>query len=195
MPRSERGGPTRRTPLALLVVAATLLLARLGVGIWYEAHPEDRPDLVSWTPAPAAGRATPTGKPVLYVFTDPASKDSRRAEREVFADPALAQRIQAQFAPVRVEGPLVSPDPGARELRARFGVETLPAFVVTSPDGARFRKLEGYTSSYALMDSLRRAQLEMMDLPFIRGKSFRFQVGTPPPGAFPPDSLDQVPGR
>ena len=193
MPPSERAGPTRRTPLVLLIVAGALLVARVALGIWYEAHPEDRPDLVTWGAAPAPGHATATGKPVLYVFTDPANADSRRLEREVFGDPGRVRMIEASFAPVRVEGSPSTDDARSAELRSRFGIVTVPSFVVTSPDGGRFRKFTGYSSAFALMDSLRQAQLSMADLPFIRPKGFHFQVGTPPGATL--DSVDQVPGR
>jgi hypothetical protein len=193
-PSDRRTGPTRRTPLALLIVAGALLVARVALGIWYEVHPAERPELVTWTSPPAPGRSTASGKPVLYVFTDD-SPASRRAARELFSDPGAARAIESQFVPVRIEGSAGGRAGDDAELRARFGVERLPAFVVTSPDGGRFRKFSGYSNPQALMDSLSQARLEMMDLPFIRSRSFRFGTGPGPQGAPEPDSAGQRPGR
>src|SRR5215831_14763347 len=195
MPPSDgRRGPTRQTPLVLLIVAGVLLVARVATGIWYEVHPGKPLDEVNWAPAPAPGRAAPSGKPVLYVFIDDSQDASQRLEREVFADARAAQMLESAFVPVRVSS---SAADGA-VLRARFGVTELPACVVTSPDGGRFRTIAGYTNAGALMDSLSAARMEMADLPFIRGRTFRFGVGGPAgiPGGTPePDSAAQQPGR
>ena len=195
MPRSEaRRGPTRSTPKALLIVAGVLLAARIALSLWYEIHPGAARDVVSWTSPPAPGATTSSGKPVLYVFTDDSQSDSRRFSRDVLADERNSRYLDGWFAPVTVDASK-SATPRAAELRARFGVDQLPAFVVTSPDGARFRKFSGYSNPQAFVESLSQARGAMADLPFIRSRSFRFGASTGGPIQLETDSTAQRPGR
>ena len=196
MPPSEaRRGPTRSTPKALLIVAGVLLAARIALSLWYEVHPGAKQDIVSWALPPAPGATTRSGKPVLYVFTDDSQPDSRRFSRDVLADERNSRYLDGWFAPVKVDASAKSATPHAAELRSRFGVDQLPAFVVTSPDGGRFRKFSGYSNPQAFVESLSQARGAMADLPFIRSRSFRFGASTGGPIQLETDSTAQRPGR
>jgi hypothetical protein len=194
-PSDKRRGPTRSTPKALLIVAGALLAARIALSLWYEIQPGAKPEVVNWTSPPAPGATTPSGKPVLYVFTDDTQSDSRRFSRDVLADERNARYLDGWFAAVKVDRSGKPPMPRAAEFRARFGVDRAPTFVVTSPDGGRFRKFSGYTNTQALAESLAQARQAMSDLPFIRSRSFRVGASTGGPIQLETDSTAQRPGR
>src|SRR6266446_4908136 len=116
-------GPTRSTPVTLMVVAGLLLVARVALGIWDAANPESRPELVNWTaPAAAVDEARARGRLLLYAFTDRGVPASRKLAAEIFADAQSAQRIDKQFVAVRLEGKPADDSPEIAELRARYKI-------------------------------------------------------------------------
>lgn len=198
MPPTEAGGSrrgsTRVTPLWLLAIAALLLAARVGTGVWAEVRPEGRPDLVDWvTPSEAQGDANFNGRSMLYVFTDSRVPASRKLVSDVFTKPDAARRINDAFASVRIDGPASGDTPEAAELRRRFEVTELPTLVVVSQDGTKSRRIVGHTSANATLQALLSARLEMMGLPAGsagRGVQFKFggRFGDHAVGNAPPDS-------
>jgi thiol:disulfide interchange protein len=151
-PPTRRSGSSRAAPVALLALAGVLLVARVATGIYDHLHPPTRPDLVEWRdPETGQAEARATGKPILYDFTADWCGPCRQMQREVFAKPASAERINAGLVPIRVldrareEG---RNPPGVEALQKRFGVTAFPTLVVASPDGGRFESKSGYRGAF-----------------------------------------------
>ena len=147
MPATERGS-TRRLPLALAIVSAVLLVARIGFGIAEERHPLDAADAVDWrTAAVGESEAMQKGGVVLYFFSSPSEPQSRALANEVFANEKMARGIDQMFVPVKLvdlrkETGQNLPEVAARE--QRFGVHVFPTLVAFDPKSGHFERLEGY---------------------------------------------------
>lgn len=135
---APRGGSTRLLPRWLLIVAAALLVARIGTGIYEERHPPAAADLVHWRTIEAGlVEARQQAKPLLYDFTADWCPPCRAMQREVFADPQSAESIERLFVPVRVldrmreEGRNAS---AVDSLQRAYKIDSFPTLVVTSPD-------------------------------------------------------------
>jgi hypothetical protein len=164
--------------VALLAVAGLLFAARIAVGVWDVASPDARPDLVNWVSPEEAALAGQSGSRfVLYAFVDPTQVESRKLTREVFSSPSLAPAINREFVPVRVEVSAGNPDEDSRARLERFKVTAIPALVVTSPGGERFKSLSGFHDARATHEFLQEAKVEVLGLPFTRGGRFQFRIG------------------
>lgn len=171
-------GATRATPVWMLAIAALLLAARVGSGVWEAANPESRPELVEWTaPSAAEETARASGRLVLYAFTDRRNAASRRLASDLFADPKRATELGRAFVPIRVEGDPAEDSPEIAALRERFKVTTLPALVVATPDGARSKLIRGDARAATVLEQLVVARIELLDLPIPNRRGFQFQFG------------------
>lgn len=151
----------RRIPLALPIVAALLLAARI---VWLQIPHGDEEDvhsLVKWTSISAAQElARSEHKPILYDFTAAWCAPCKQLEAQVFADEKLAARINATFVAVRVldrqqeEGmnPLA-----VNDLEKRYGIEVFPTLVVSDATGAELQRMEGFRGREAFVSLLTNA--------------------------------------
>ncbi len=112
----------------------------------------DPVDTIFTLPATGIVPADCHERPVFLLVVAPASRVSRRFEREVLAVAKVRALLSAEFVCARVEFPL--PDGLAR----RYRVEKTPAFVFLDRFGARLRTVEGERSVESFLDLLR-AQL------------------------------------
>ncbi|HEY2955642.1 MAG TPA: thioredoxin fold domain-containing protein [Candidatus Eisenbacteria bacterium] len=146
--RPPRSGATRATPRWLLAVAGALLVARVALGIYEQARPVERPSLVEWRdPVAGQAEARAAGRLALFYFTRDGAPPCRAMNREVFADPRIADAINARLVPIRVLDLAHEEDRNSAdvvELEQRYGVTEFPTLVVATPGGPDFLKQAGY---------------------------------------------------
>lgn len=165
-PRAARSGPTRAMPVILLAVAALLLAARVGLGVYEHLRPVERSERVEWRePASGEAEAREGNRPVLYCFTRNGDPLCRQLARETFADPRIAHTLEMRFVPVRVldlsreEG---RNPPDVERLMQAYSVTEFPTLVVAFPGRERFQKQAGYRGALPTMEFLSRAAGTMM---------------------------------
>jgi len=164
MPPAEperSSGPSRPLPRLLLILAAALLVARVGTGVWEEHHPVKAVDRVAWVEIEkAVEEARRTGKPILYEFGADWCGPCQMMARDVFANAEAAQRIGQTFVPVRVldrqreEG---RNPPDVERLESAYGVSAFPTLVVAWPNEPKFEITSGYAGRDATLSWLARA--------------------------------------
>jgi thiol:disulfide interchange protein len=148
-------GSTRARPTALLVLAAALLIARVGAGVYEARHAAPMGGLVKWRAPDGNEVANAGGKPVLYDFAATWCGPCKRMDREVFANAGSAAMIDATFVAVHVDDNDQSM--AAAALRSRHHVDALPTLVVIRPGGGEPRRLEGYSGKQRVLSFLKRA--------------------------------------
>ncbi len=174
MPAPVRSSSTRRMPLLLLVLAAALVIARIGTGVWEHAHPPEPIERLRWrTLAQGVAESRGTGRPILYDFTAAWCPPCRMLNRDIFADPRAARQIETLFVPVRVMD-------RAREdghnpawvdsLQHAFGITGFPELVVVPADGSEPTILDGYGGDKqgelrALMRAAVQVHMPRLDFP------------------------------
>ena len=171
MPPVEPARPTgssRPLPRGLLILAAALLVARIGTGIYEHQHPpvpggagSSAPspspsqgqahaavDFVAWVPAEQAeSESRRTGKPILYEFSAEWCGPCKMLANDVFADPAAASQITQMFVPVHVvdrqqeEG---RNPPAIERLQSAYSINGFPTLVVARPGITNYESKDGY---------------------------------------------------
>ena len=133
----------RAMPIALMIVAAALLIARFA---WTPPQPKD--SLIRWvTPAEGIERARATGKPILFNFTAEWCRPCHILDAEVFADPVIASDINERYIAVRVldrkqeEGKNA---PDVEALEQRYSVRGFPTIVFADAGGTEQGRMEGF---------------------------------------------------
>jgi thiol:disulfide interchange protein len=152
--------------MLLLGVALVLLIARVVIGLYEQAHPQHDADLIRWRPiAGAADEARRTGKPLLYDFAADWCAPCQMMQREVFSDPSVADRIERMFVPVRVIDRRQEEGHNPAEvdsLQQQFRIESFPTLVVVSADGGEPAMLVGYRGKGPTIQALTMAGTRAM---------------------------------
>jgi thiol:disulfide interchange protein len=148
-------GSTRARPTTLLVLAAGLLIARVGAGVHEARHAAPSGGLVKWrAPDGAEAAAFDARKPILYDFSAAWCGPCKRMDREVFANEEAASLINSTFVAVHVDDDDQAMASAA--LRSRHRVDALPTLVVVRP-GGEARRLQGYPGKQRVLSFLRHA--------------------------------------
>ena len=154
-PAEKRIGSTRFDPSWLLLVAAALLLARVGWGVWESYNPPKRAEKVAWVEfeqAEALARAS--GKPILYDFTAEWCPPCNAMKSELFSDEKHARAIARVLVPVRVLDRQREEGRNAAwvdSLQRAYAVDGFPTLVVYSPKTGRSQRSIGYGGTDATL--------------------------------------------
>ena len=159
---SKAQGSSRPLPRWLLILAAALLVARIGTGIYEHQHPpapaaddasghaQGPPvaDLVAWVPAERAeAESQRTGKPILYEFSAAWCGPCKMMAREVFADPQAASVIGSMFVPVHVVDRKMEEGHNSEQvdrLMSAYSIDGFPTLIVTWPGKGKYESTSGY---------------------------------------------------
>src|SRR5438445_8440095 len=163
--RETPRGSTRRAPAVLLMLAAALLVARIGTGIWEQRGAPEPADRMQWRPiANAEAESRASGRPVLYEFSAAWCGPCNRMAAEVFAYPASAGRLGSMFVPVHVvdrgreDG---RNPPEVQALQDRFHIDAFPTLVVCDPATGRHETITGYGGRTVMMRELMQARAKL----------------------------------
>ncbi len=107
---------------------------------------------IRWHPDLPQGRqaARADSRPMLLYFWDWLSPDRARMETQVFSDPRVVAAMH-RTANVRLEYGWF------RDLARQYDVQTVPTFVLTSPEGVEQARLTGVPSPDAFLSWLQDA--------------------------------------
>lgn len=140
----------RSIPHWLFLAVGALVVVRLVLWALPEKKGEreiEESDIQWVAPDAALEQARRSGKPVMYEFTAAWCPPCRQLEADVFDDPAMAKRINAQFIPVRVIDRMREDGrnaPAVDQLQRQFGVEGFPTIVVADAYGKVKSRADGY---------------------------------------------------
>jgi hypothetical protein len=140
----------RAIPIALIVIAALLLIARIASHFL-----KDEPKLeqstatgVKWmSHDDGLATARATGKPILYDFTAEWCPPCHLLDEEVFRDAQFAAEINRRFVPVRVldrqqeEG---RNPPHVAALQQQYRIDGFPTVIFASTDGIELARTVGF---------------------------------------------------
>lgn len=163
---AARAGSARHLPRWLLIVAGALLVARIGTGVWEQAHPPVYEERIRWRALPAAvEEARRTRKPILYDFTADWCPPCRQMQSDLFSDPEAAAQISASFVPVRVLDRQREEGRNAAwvdSLQRHYQVTGFPTLVVARLEGGEPTVITGYPGKTQTMQQLSRAMMRGM---------------------------------
>lgn len=141
-------GNQRSVPLWLMALVVALVAGRIVVSRLPETNPKQTVSLVRWVPAAIAVRlAQERGKPIMYEFTADWCPPCHQLEDQVFADPALAGRINRGFVPVRITDRMREEGrnpPDVKRLQNLYNVRGFPTVIFVDANGNLKKRMEGY---------------------------------------------------
>jgi thiol:disulfide interchange protein len=163
---APRAGSTRHLPRWLLIVAGALLVARVGSGVWDQAHPPVYEERIRWrTLAQGVEEARRTRRPILYDFTADWCPPCRLMQSELFGDPEASAQITSSFVPIRVLDRQREEGRNAAwvdSLQRHYQVTVFPTLVVARLGGGEPTVITGYPGKTQTLQMLSRAMMRGM---------------------------------
>ncbi len=151
---SFHGGTAERARKALAVALTTLGL--FGVTNYLLA-PKGNIELAWMTDEPAAvAAAHAAGRPLLIDFAASWCIPCHEFDVRVFSRPEVAESM-GRFTLLRVDLSREDQNPALGELRAKYGVDTLPAIRIVSSEGAVLAKTDQYLPPERFLELLAQA--------------------------------------
>ena len=99
----------------------------------------------------AKSSASEQGKPILLLFTDPATcPPCRRMDQETWTDEAVADLVNERFIPVRMEPGV----PGRNDAALRYNIRFIPNMVLIDAEGNTLDQAGGGRDATELMNWL-----------------------------------------
>lgn len=124
-----RPAPNRRLRRLVLIGALSVLAALMVRNALAGGE-----DLVPWRgPAAGAAEARQTDRPMLIYFGAEWCTACRHLERHTFSHEHLAQRIERDYVPTKVDA--TAPGPEEQTLMGRYGAHELPTLVIADAQG------------------------------------------------------------
>ncbi|MDZ7616410.1 MAG: thioredoxin family protein, partial [Patescibacteria group bacterium] len=135
---------------------------------------------VQWSPdfEGAKVHARQGGRLVMAYFSAPWCPACIEMERSVFSQPGIASSVHAAFIPVKINHDQTP------ELVRHYGVRSLPAILVLSPDGAPLDRIEGRVTPQQLGERLNRVVAQNLR-PATLPTSPQQAIAHQPPGSRP----------
>ena len=154
-PADRRTGSTRFDPSWLLLLAAVLLLGRIGWGVWESYNPPPKSDEVAWVPFERAVEISrASGRPILYDFTAEWCPPCLAMKDEVFSNPKHVRALETAVVPVQVldrqreEGRNLA---WVDSLQRAYAVDGFPTLVVYSPRTGRSQMSTGFGGAQQML--------------------------------------------
>ena len=131
----------KRVVLGVVAAVGVALTLALGLDLVRNAH---QTELAAWsTPAqwPSHTSDTLPERPVLIRFTASWCPPCQAMKRDVFSRTDIAEQIEADFFAVSVD--IDNTDPNTTDLTHRYGIDSIPAFVVVDVRGHEITRSTG----------------------------------------------------
>ncbi len=140
-------GPGRRPARARLRAGVCLCLALVVLAC--AALPAAAGEPIRWLSYRDAQEKGPrAGRPLFLFFRAPWCYFCRKMQRQVFSDPAVAERLNRRFLAVKIDVTR------QRRLAEVYQVAYLPTSIFLSPQGKPVLTLRGFLSSQRLLAAL-----------------------------------------
>jgi thiol:disulfide interchange protein DsbD len=123
-------------PFVLLACAGVLV-----IGLWQRQRAVRGAESVAWQQSIGAALATAKAenRPVLVSFTSPTCGYCRQMDADVLPNPVV-QAAMKPYVPVRVN---IAANP---DVAMRYGIQGVPAYIVTDAAGQPQRRADGFQS-------------------------------------------------
>jgi len=141
----------------VVIVAAVAIL----IGIRSLGAPDASADRVNWQPLPGQPAAGVDGaaKPMALYFGADWCPPCQRMRGEVFSQQRVAEAIEQDFVPVKMDlTDRSATDSRAHQMARRFQVRAVPTLILLSPQGEVLARRAGYIPADQLLSWMAQAE-------------------------------------
>jgi thiol:disulfide interchange protein DsbD len=150
----DRGGRLARkvggvamTTVGLFALTNWLLTPKVSAPLHW--HDQERP---------ALAEASASSRNLLVDFRAEWCLPCKEMELKVFSDPAVAAELQKNFVLLKVDLTNEDDQPGAGAIKAKYGVNTLPAVRIATATGTTISRLNQFTPPNEFLNELTKAR-------------------------------------